>query len=127
MRIGLTEIFVDDQERAWAFYTDVLGFQVKTDAAYGDGRWLTVVAPDDPDGPELLLAPLTDAARALQQERRDAGEPALSLSTSDCDATHRELVRRGVRFLSEPHRRDHGGINAVFDDGCGNLLNLHQE
>jgi catechol 2,3-dioxygenase-like lactoylglutathione lyase family enzyme len=127
MRIAVTEVFVDDQERAWAFYTDVLGFRVKTDATYGDGRWLTVVAPGDPDGPELLLAPLTDAARALQQERRYVGKPALSLNTDDCQATHRELVRRGVRFLSEPQRRGYGGIDAVFEDGCGNLLNLHQD
>jgi catechol 2,3-dioxygenase-like lactoylglutathione lyase family enzyme len=127
MRIGVTEIHVDDQERAWAFYTDVLGFTVVTDVAYSDRRWLTVVAPGDAHGPELLLSPLTDAARALQKERREAGTPVLSLTTPDCAATYRELGRRGVRFVSEPRRREYGGVDAVFEDGCGNLLNLHEE
>jgi catechol 2,3-dioxygenase-like lactoylglutathione lyase family enzyme len=126
MRIGVTEIHVDDQERAWAFYTDVLGFTVVTDAAYSDRRWLTVVAPGDGQGPELLLSPLTHAARALQDERREARDPALSLTTTDCAVTYRELVRRGVRFVFEPQRREYGGIDAVFEDGCGNLLNLHE-
>jgi hypothetical protein len=72
VRIGITELHVDDQEKALRFfYTDVLGFDVKVDAAYGEsGRWLTVVSPEAPDGPELLLAPMTDAGRALQSARR---------------------------------------------------------
>ncbi len=127
MRIGVTEIYVDDQERAWAFYTDLLGFKVATDTEYGDRRWLTVVAPGAARGPELLLSPVTDAARALQEERHVAGAPALSLTTRDCRAAYRELVRRGVRFVSEPVSREYGGVDAVFEDGCGNLLNLHEE
>lgn len=127
MRIGLTEIAVDDQEKARDFYTRVLGLQVKVDAAYGDGaRWITVVAPEDPDGPELLLAPLDDAAAALQAVRREQGKPMLSFATDDCRRTYEELRERGAVFRSAPQERPYGGVDAVFEDGCGNLLNLHE-
>jgi predicted enzyme related to lactoylglutathione lyase len=128
MRIGLVEVFFDDQERARAFYTEVVGLELKTDADYGEGsRWLTVASADDPDGPELLLAPISEAATALQEVRREAGTPAISFTTDDCERDYAELRARGASFLSEPTRRDYGGIDAVFEDGCGNLLNLHQE
>jgi catechol 2,3-dioxygenase-like lactoylglutathione lyase family enzyme len=126
MRIGITELFVEDQGKARTFYTEELGLEVKSDAAYGDGRWLTVVSPEDPEGPEIKLSPLTGAAAVLQRERREAGVPALSFTTEDCERRSAELKAKGVRFISEPSRRDYGGIDAVFDDGCGNLLNLHQ-
>ena len=127
MRIGITEIFVEDQDHAVRFYTDVVGFVVTTDAAYGDdGRWITVVSPEQPDGPELLLAPMTDAARALQASRAYTGSPALSLTTDDCRRSYEELCARGATFRSGPERHDHGGIDAVFEDGCGNLINIHQ-
>jgi catechol 2,3-dioxygenase-like lactoylglutathione lyase family enzyme len=128
MRIGVIEVFVDDQERARKFYADVLGFQVKVDMSYSDtDRWLTVVSPEVPDGPELLLAPVTAAAAALQAARRETGTPALSFTTADCFASHHELVGKGAVFLSEPHEKEYGGTDAVFEDGCGNLLNLHQD
>ncbi len=128
MRIGITEVFVDDQDKARAFYRDVLGMTVKTDADYGGGaRWLTVVSPDDPDGTELLLAPTDDAAAALQERRRGRGEPAISFRTGDCRRTYDELRARGARFVSEPARREYGGVDAVLEDGCGNLLNLHED
>jgi catechol 2,3-dioxygenase-like lactoylglutathione lyase family enzyme len=128
MKIGLVDVFVDDQDRARDFYTEVLGLRLKGDAAYGaDGRWLTVVSPEDPDGTELLLAPLNDAARALQATRREAGTPAVSLTTDDCRRSYAELRDRGVVFVSEPEAMGYGGIDAVFEDGCGNLLNLHQD
>ena len=128
MRIGLTEIFVDDQVKARAFYTEVLGFRVKTDAPYSDTtRWLTVVSPEDPQGTELLLTPINDAAVALQASRRAAGSPAISFRTDDCRRTYEELRAKGAVFLSEPKQMDYGGTDAVFEDGCGNLLNLHQE
>jgi len=77
MRIGVTEIFVDDQDMARAFYTEVLGFEVKVDASYSDtARWLTVVSPEDPEGTQLLLAPVDDAGAALQVARRNSGSPA---------------------------------------------------
>jgi catechol 2,3-dioxygenase-like lactoylglutathione lyase family enzyme len=128
MRIGLTEIFVDDQKRARAFYTEVLGLQVKSDAPYSDtARWLTLVSPDDRNGTELLLTPTYAAAAALQAARRAAGSPAISLSTDDCRRTYQELKAKGTMFVSEPKQLDYGGTDAVFEDGCGNLLNLHQE
>jgi catechol 2,3-dioxygenase-like lactoylglutathione lyase family enzyme len=128
VRIGLTEIFVDDQDMARKLYTEVLGLQVKTDAPYsGSARWLTVVSPEDPQGTELLLAPMNDAAAALQAYRRAAGAPAISFRTDDCRRTYEELRAKGAVFLSEPKQMDYGGTDAVFEDGCGNLLNLHQE
>jgi catechol 2,3-dioxygenase-like lactoylglutathione lyase family enzyme len=128
MRIGVTEIPVDDQDKARRFYTEVLGLQVGTDAAYGDGaHWLTVVSPEEPAGTELLLGRATQADRAVQQARREAGRPAVSFTTEDCGATYEQLRARGVSFLGEPQGTSYGGIDAVFEDGCGNLLNLHQE
>ena len=87
MRIGLTGIFVDDQDRAERFYTEVLGFEVKTSAPYGPGeRWLTVVSRDDPDGVELVLHLADEPARAFQAASRQIGRPVLSLTTNDCAA-----------------------------------------
>ena len=126
MRIGIIELFVDDQDKALRFYTEALGFLVKTDAPYSDtARWLTVVSPEQQDGPELLLAPMTDAGRALQLSRQASGSPALSLITDDCRGTVAELRSRGVTFTREPELMAYGGVDAVFEDGCGNLLNLH--
>jgi catechol 2,3-dioxygenase-like lactoylglutathione lyase family enzyme len=128
MRIGVAEVFVDDQDKARAFYTEVLGFRVKADAPYGDGaRWLTVVSPEDPNGTELLLGPLTEATKALQTERREAGTPAVSFTTDDCQRSYTELTARGAVFVREPTPMPYGGTDAVFEDGCENLLNLHQD
>jgi catechol 2,3-dioxygenase-like lactoylglutathione lyase family enzyme len=128
MRIGLTGIFVDDQDKAERFYTQVLGFQVKTNAAYGpDERWLSVVAPEEPDGVELVLHLADEPARAFQQASRQAGRPVLSLRTDDCQGEAERLKAKGVAFVKEPGRMDYGGMDAVFDDTCGNLVNLHQD
>jgi catechol 2,3-dioxygenase-like lactoylglutathione lyase family enzyme len=128
MRIGLTSIYVDDQDQAEQFYTQVLGFQVKTSAAYGpEERWLSVVAPEDPDGMELALHLADAPARAFQQASRQAGRPVLSLRTDDCQAEAERLKAKGVVFVKEPGRMAYGGTDAVFADSCGNLLNLHQD
>jgi catechol 2,3-dioxygenase-like lactoylglutathione lyase family enzyme len=128
MRIGLTSIFVDDQDQAERFYTEVLGFKVKTSAPYGpEERWLSVVSPEEPDGVELVLHLADEPARAFQAASRQAGRPALSLRTDDCAAEAERLKAKGVVFVQEPSRRDYGGIDAVFADSCGNLLNLHQD
>jgi catechol 2,3-dioxygenase-like lactoylglutathione lyase family enzyme len=128
MRIGLTGIFVDDQDHAERFYTEVLGLQVKTNAPYGpDERWLTVVSSEDPDGVELVLHLTDDAARAFRQASRDIGRPVISLRTDDCRRDAQRLKAKGVVFVKEPARMDYGGMDAVFDDTCGNLINLHQE
>ena len=128
MRIGLTSIYVDDQDQAERFYTQTLGFQVKTSAAYGPGeRWLTVVSPEDPDGVELVLHLADAPARTFQHASRERGRPVLSLHTDDCKRDAERLKARGVVFVKEPGRMPYGGIDAVFDDTCGNLLNLHQD
>ncbi|HEX8859981.1 MAG TPA: VOC family protein [Actinomycetes bacterium] len=128
MRIGLTSIFVDDQDRAERFYTKILGLQVKTSAPYGpDERWLSVVSPQEPDGVELVLHLADEPARAFQQASRQAGRPVLSFRTDDCAVEAERLKAKGVVFVKEPWRREYGGIDAVFDDTCGNLINLHQD
>jgi catechol 2,3-dioxygenase-like lactoylglutathione lyase family enzyme len=128
MQIALTSIFVDDQDRAERFYTQVLGLRIKTDAPYGPGeRWLTVVSPEDPDGVELVLHLADAPARAFRQASRELGRPEISLRTDDCRRDASRLKAAGVVFVKEPARMDYGGMDAVFDDTCGNLINLHQE
>ena len=128
MRIGLTGIYVDDQDRAERFYTEVLGFQVKTSAAYGpDERWLSVVSREDRDGVELVLHLADEPARAFQAASRAIGRPVLSLRTDDCAGETEQLKAKGVVFVKEPARMPYGGMDAVFDDTCGNLINLHQD
>jgi catechol 2,3-dioxygenase-like lactoylglutathione lyase family enzyme len=128
MRIGLTSIFVDDQDQAERFYTEVLGLKVKTSAPYGpEERWLTVVSHEEPDGVELVLHLADEPARAFQAASRQAGRPVLSLRTDDCQGEAERLKAKGVVFVREPARMDYGGLDAVFADTCGNLLNLHQD
>jgi catechol 2,3-dioxygenase-like lactoylglutathione lyase family enzyme len=128
MKIGPVDVFVDNQDRARDFYTATLDLEVEDDAAYGDnGRWLTVVSPQDRDGTELLLAPINDAAKALQAARRESGTPAVSFTTDDYELSYQALRARGVVFVSEPAAMGYGRVDAVFEDGCGNLLNLHQD
>jgi catechol 2,3-dioxygenase-like lactoylglutathione lyase family enzyme len=128
MRIGLTGIFVDDQDKAEKFYTEMLGLQIKTNAPYGPTeRWLSVVSPEDPDGVELVLHLADEPARAFQRASREAGRPMISLRTDDCQRDAQRLKANGVAFVREPARMDYGGMDAVFDDTCGNLINLHQD
>jgi catechol 2,3-dioxygenase-like lactoylglutathione lyase family enzyme len=128
MRIGLTSIYVNDQDQAERFYTEVLGFQVKTSAPYSDTeRWLSVVAPEEPDGVELVLHLADTPARAFQQASRELGRPVLSLTTDDCQGEAERLKAKGVVFVKDPGRMASGGMDAVFDDTCGNLINLHQD
>jgi catechol 2,3-dioxygenase-like lactoylglutathione lyase family enzyme len=128
MRIGLVSVFVDDQDQAEQFYTQVLGFKVKTNAPYGpDERWLSVVSPEDPDGVELVLHLADEPARAFRAASRAIGRPALSLRTDDCAGETEQLKAKGTVFVKEPGRMAYGGIDAVFDDTCGNLVNLHQD
>jgi catechol 2,3-dioxygenase-like lactoylglutathione lyase family enzyme len=128
MRIGLTSIYVEDQDKAERFYTEVLGFKVKTSAPYGPTeRWLSVVAPEELDGVELVLHLADEPARAFQQTSRQARRPVLSLRTDDCQRDAERLKAKGVVFTKEPSRMPYGGMDAVFDDTCGNLINLHQD
>jgi predicted enzyme related to lactoylglutathione lyase len=128
MRIGLTGIFVDDQDHAERFYTQVLGLQVKGNAPYGPSeRWLSVVSPEEPDGVELVLHLADEPARAFRRASRELGRPVISLRTDDCQGEAERLKAKGVVFVKEPSRMGYGGMDAVFDDTCGNLINLHQD
>ncbi|MDX3384181.1 VOC family protein [Streptomyces niveiscabiei] len=126
MRIHLTNVFVDDQEKARRFYTDVLGFVTKHDVPVGTDRWLTVVAAGDPDGPELLLEP--SGHRAVGPYKAalfEDGIPAASFAVDDVRAEFDRLSGLGVRFTQEPV--DAGPVVvAVLDDTCGNLIQLMQ-
>jgi len=126
MQITLTSMPVEDQGRALEFYTTVLGFTKKHDIPMGDFRWLTVVSPDGVDGVELVLEPMAfPPARVYQKALFDAGIPATAFMTKDIRAEHARLVAKGVRFRGEPKRM--GPITAVlFEDTCGNLINLVQ-
>jgi predicted enzyme related to lactoylglutathione lyase len=127
MEIHLAEIFVADQDRALAFYTEQLGFEVHTDAPYSDeNRWLTVSAPGKP-GVELQLSVPDEPGRALQKARYDAGRPVIAFRSDDCQAEYEALQNKGVRFTMPPTKMPYGGIDAVFDDTCGNLVCLHQD
>lgn len=124
MRIYITSVFVDDQERALRFYTDVLGFRVKDDIPLGEDRWLTVVSPDDPGGPELLLEPSGHPAVKPYKDALAAdGIPVASFAVDDVQAEHERLRGLGVTFTQDPV--DAGPVvTAVFDDTCGNLIQL---
>jgi predicted enzyme related to lactoylglutathione lyase len=127
MRTGLTGIFVDDQDQAERFYTDVIGLQVNTSAPYSaTERWLTVVAPEEPDGVQLVLHLDDEPARTFQAGQ-PPGRPVLSLTTDDCAGEAERLKAKGVVFVKEPGRMAYGGTDAVFADTCGNLINLHQD
>lgn len=125
MRIHVTSVYVDDQDEALAFYTDVLGFAKKTDLPVGEGnRWLTVVSPDEPDGTQLLLEPEGHPAVVpFKQALREDGIPAASFAVDDVHAEFKRLQDRGVTFTQQP--LEMGGVTtAVLDDTCGNLIQI---
>jgi catechol 2,3-dioxygenase-like lactoylglutathione lyase family enzyme len=124
MRIVTTSVPVDDQEKALAFYTDVLGFVKKTDIPTGEHRWLTVVSPEAPDGVELLLEPNDHpAAKAYQEAIVADGLPATSFAVDDVQAEFDRLSAKGVTFTQPP--TEMGPVTtAVFDDTCGNLIQI---
>jgi catechol 2,3-dioxygenase-like lactoylglutathione lyase family enzyme len=124
MRINLTSVLVDDQAKALAFYTDVLGFATKNDVPLGEHRWLTVVSPESPDGPELLLEPdAHPAARPFKAALVEDGIPYASFAVDDVRAEHERLVGLGVVFTQDPIEM--GPVTtAVFDDTCGNLIQI---
>jgi catechol 2,3-dioxygenase-like lactoylglutathione lyase family enzyme len=124
MRIYITSVLVDEQDKALGFYTDVLGFQKKTDVPLGEARWLTVVSPEAPQGPELALEPDAHPAAGPYKAALVAdGIPATSFAVDDVHAEFRRLRDLGVRFTQEPVEM--GGVTtAVFDDTCGNLIQI---
>ncbi len=126
MRIVLTSVMVDDQAKAHRFYTDVLGFQTKHDIDLGEARWLTVVSPQDPDGTELLLEPDGHpAAKPWKEALVEDGIPATSFGVDDIQAEFARLSALGVVFTQPPSQM--GPVTtAVFDDTCGNLIQIAQ-
>jgi catechol 2,3-dioxygenase-like lactoylglutathione lyase family enzyme len=124
MRINLTSVLVDDQAKALRFYTEVLGFVKKTETPLGEHSWLTVVSPEDPDGTELVLEPDEHpAVRAFKSALVEDGIPFTSFAVDDVAAEYERLIAQGVRFTQAP--TDMGPVTtAVFDDTCGNLIQI---
>jgi len=124
MKITLTSVLVDDQAKALAFYTDVLGFRPKTDVPLGDHRWLTVVSPDAPDDVELVLEPDEHpAAKPFKAALVEDGIPFTSFAVDDVQREYQRLRALGVRFTQEPTAMG-SVITAVLDDTCGNLIQI---
>jgi len=132
-RLSHTSLLVNDQEKAYDFYVNKLGFAVHTDARMPNGfRWLTVTAPEAPDH-EIVLFPATSEANGFTQDERDALQLLLDkgvmgagvLQTTDCRATYAELKAKGVEFRSEPKEQFYG-IECIVTDGCGNWFSLTQ-
>ncbi len=126
MRINLAALFVDDQDKALRFYTDMLGFTKKADVPVGEHRWLTVVSPEDPEGTELVLEPdAHPAVKPFKDALVSDGIPFTSFAVSDIAAEFGRLRALGVRFIQEPV--DLGPVTtAVFDATCGNLIQIAQ-
>jgi catechol 2,3-dioxygenase-like lactoylglutathione lyase family enzyme len=124
MRIHITSVHVDDQAKALAFYTDILGFVKKHDVPVGEDRWLTVVSPEDPDGTQLLLEPdKYPGFAALKESLVTDGIPWTQFAVDDVEAETKRLKALGVTFTQDPV---HSGpvTTAVFDDTCGNLIQI---
>ena len=126
MKITLSSVMVNDQGAALTFYTQVLGFKKKQDIPMGEDRWLTVVSPEGPDDVELLLEPMGfPPAKTYQKALFDAGIPLTAFSVPDVQSEYDRLLKRGVVFTTGP--TDAGTTTiAVFDDTCGNLIQIYQ-
>jgi predicted enzyme related to lactoylglutathione lyase len=126
MKIKLTSVYVDDQEKALRFYTEVLSFVKKTDFSQGPFRWLTVTSPEEPDGTELQLALNNNpAAKAYQQAIFQQGQPAAMFYTDDVQADYERMKTRGAEFTMAPTDVTASKI-AMLKDTCGNLIQLVQ-
>ena len=127
MKIYISSVYVDDQEKALRFYTDILGFVKKADVPVGEYRWLTVVSPQGADGVELLLEPNANpAARQYQQALFEQRIPITSFAVSDIQREYTRLSALGVVWTQAPTEMG-PAIVAVFDDTCGNLIQLAQK
>lgn len=124
MKIYITNVFVDDQDKALRFYTEILGFEKKDEVPVGAHRWLTVVSPQEPEGPELLLEPDSHpAVRPYKEALVADGIPATSFAVADVSAEAERLQGLGVKFTQEPLQMG-PVVTAVFDDTCGNLIQI---
>jgi predicted enzyme related to lactoylglutathione lyase len=126
LKIVLTSVMVDDQEKALQFYTDVLGFELKQDFPVGEHRWITVISPAGPVGVELALEPIGfEFARTFQHALYSAGIPFTAFAVDDIQAEYERLKQRGVTIQSEPAQVGPVRV-AVLDDTCGNLIQMFQ-
>jgi predicted enzyme related to lactoylglutathione lyase len=126
MRIKLTSVYVDDQDKALRFYKEVLGLAKKADFSHGSYRWLTVVSPEEPDGTELQLARNDNpAAKAYQQAIFQQGQPAAMFYTDDVKGDYERIKARGAEFTMPPTDVTASTI-AMLNDTCGNLIQLTQ-
>lgn len=126
MKIKLTSVMVDDQEKAHKFYTEVLGFVTKRDIPMDEHRWLTVVSKEDQNGPELVLEPMGfEPARAYQRALYEAGIPLTAFHVEDIEKEYQRLQGLGVAFSMEPKQMGPSKL-AVFDDTCGNHIQLFE-
>jgi len=126
MKVKLSSVIVDDQEKALRFYTGILGFEKKNDIPMGDARWLTVVSPEAPDEVELLLEPGGNAAaRAYQSALFAQGIPLTAFAVENIRYEYERMKKLGVVFRGEPQQLGPTAV-AVFEDTCGNLIQLYQ-
>jgi predicted enzyme related to lactoylglutathione lyase len=126
MRIKLTSVYVDDQDKALKFYTEVLGFVKKRDIPVGEFKFLTVVSPEEPDGTELLLEPSDNpAAKVFKKALVEQGIPLATFFVDDIQKEYERMKKLGVKFTMEPTPMG-PTTAAVFDDTCGNLIQLNQ-
>ena len=127
MKIIVTSLFVDYQDRALEFYSETLGFVKKHDVPTGEYRWITLVSPHEQNGTELLLEPnVHPAAKEYQQKIFAEGIPATMFGVADIHAEYKRLIEKGVKFTMEPTKMGDFTI-AVFDDTCGNLIQIIQQ
>ena len=128
MKIKLTTLYVDDQEKALRFYTEVLGFAEKDDFTNGGYRWLTVMAPGDDDGValQLALADTNPSAKAFQQATFEAGQPATMFFTDDIERDHARIKAAGAEVTMPPTEVNAGSVITMVKDGCGNLIQITQ-
>lgn len=127
MNITITGVYVDDQESALAFYTDVLGFQLKHNVPVGEHAWITVVSPTAPDGPELLLEPVGHpAVKPYRDALAEDGIPLAQFNVDDVETEYERLTAHGVTFTQPPTPYE-DKVMAVFDDTCGNLVMIQSD
>jgi len=127
MKIIVTSIFVEDQDKALEFYTETLGFVKKHDVPSGEYRWIALVSPENQGGTELLLEPNNHpAAKEYQMRLFEEGIPVTMFGIGDIHAEYKRLIEKGVKFTMKPTKMGEFSI-AVFDDTCGNLIQLIQQ
>ena len=126
MRIKLNSIFVDDQNKALKFYTEILGFTKKVDIPVGNFRWLTVVSPEEPDGTELVLEPSENkATKAFKKALFEQGIPLTAFAVEDIQGKYKRLKGLGMNFSLDPTQTGQVTI-AIFDDTCGNMIQIYE-